>query len=161
MANKYQPHVLILPEDDANRQLANGFLLRTSVSTRKVQILEVAGGWQEVLERFASDHVWAMQRYPNRHMILLIDFDDRENRLEVAKAAIPAELADRVFILGALTEPEDLKPDLGPFETIGEGLAKDCDEKTDELWGHALLRHNANELARLRHIVHPILFSAV
>ena len=25
--NKYQPHVLVLPEDDANRQLANGFLL--------------------------------------------------------------------------------------------------------------------------------------
>lgn len=25
--NKYKPHVLVLPEDDANRQLANGFLL--------------------------------------------------------------------------------------------------------------------------------------
>jgi hypothetical protein len=25
--NKYHPHVLVLPEDDANRQLANGFLL--------------------------------------------------------------------------------------------------------------------------------------
>lgn len=25
--NKYRPHVLVLPEDDANRQIANGFLL--------------------------------------------------------------------------------------------------------------------------------------
>lgn len=25
--NKFQPHVLIFPEDDANRQIANGFLL--------------------------------------------------------------------------------------------------------------------------------------
>jgi hypothetical protein len=25
-ANKYKPHVVVLPEDDANRQLANGFL---------------------------------------------------------------------------------------------------------------------------------------
>ena len=24
--NKYKPHVLLIPEDDANRQLANGFL---------------------------------------------------------------------------------------------------------------------------------------
>jgi hypothetical protein len=25
--NKYQPHVLLLPEDDANTELANGFVL--------------------------------------------------------------------------------------------------------------------------------------
>ena len=50
--NKYMPHVLVLPEDDANRQLANGFQLDESLATRKMQILEEAGGWQEVLHCF-------------------------------------------------------------------------------------------------------------
>jgi hypothetical protein len=27
MVNRYLPHVLVLPEDDANRQIANGFVL--------------------------------------------------------------------------------------------------------------------------------------
>ena len=52
--NKYQPHVLVLPEDDANRQLANGFLLDQYLSTRKIQVLEEVGGWIQVLERFLS-----------------------------------------------------------------------------------------------------------
>jgi len=50
--NKYLPHVLVLPEDDANRQLANGFQLDVFLATRRMQILEEAGGWQEVLNRF-------------------------------------------------------------------------------------------------------------
>jgi len=25
--NKYEPHLLVLPEDDANRKIANGFIL--------------------------------------------------------------------------------------------------------------------------------------
>ena len=40
--NKFRQHVFVLPEDDANRQLANGFLLDLSV--RQVQILPEAGG---------------------------------------------------------------------------------------------------------------------
>lgn len=41
------PHVLVLPEDDANRQLANGFLLDGFLSGRQMLVLEVAGGWTE------------------------------------------------------------------------------------------------------------------
>jgi hypothetical protein len=41
--NKYQPHILVLPEDDANRQLANGFVLDQSVATRNIQVLEEVG----------------------------------------------------------------------------------------------------------------------
>jgi hypothetical protein len=34
--NRYQPHVFVLPEDDANRQLANGFLLDESLIVRRI-----------------------------------------------------------------------------------------------------------------------------
>ncbi len=30
--NKYKPHVLILPEDDADRQIANGFCTELGVT---------------------------------------------------------------------------------------------------------------------------------
>jgi hypothetical protein len=91
-------------------------------------------------------------------MVLLIDFDGDEARLGRAMACIPQRLADRVFVLGALGEPEDLKPDLGSYETIGSRMAEDCRQDTDGTWGHKLLRRNAGELNRLRERVRPILF---
>jgi hypothetical protein len=157
--NKYQPHVYVLPEDDANRQVANGFLLDQGLLTRKIQVLEEVGGWTEVLKCFLSDHVARMDRNQDRYMVLLIDFDGRQGRLKDAKARIPTHLTDRVFILGALTEPEALRAKLGrSYEQIGREMAKDCREDTDGTWGHELLRHNASELARLRQHVRPILF---
>jgi hypothetical protein len=156
--NKYQPHVLVLPEDDANRQLANGFILDQSLSTWRIQVLEEVGGWRQVLDRFLSDHVVDMDRYPDRSMVLLIDFDREQERLNDAKARIPKHLTERVFILGAWSEPEALKTELGSYERIGLAMARDCREETDTTWGHGLLRHNASELDRLRERVRPILF---
>jgi hypothetical protein len=156
--NKYRPHVLVLPEDDANRQLANGFLPDQALSTRSIQVLEEVGGWREVVDHFLSDHVADMERYPDRSMILLIDFDGDVNRSNFVKAKIPTQVAARVYILGALNEPEDLKLDLGSYETIGQKLVKDCREETNTTWGHDELKHNAGELDRLRERVRPILF---
>jgi hypothetical protein len=100
-----------------------------------------------------------MDRYPNRFMVLLIDFDGHEDRLAYAMKAIPERLTERVFILGVLTEPEDLKrAGLGSYEEIGQDLAKDCREDTDTTWGHDLLRHNSGEVDRLRDCVRPFLF---
>lgn len=159
--NRFRPHVLVLPEDDANRQLANGFLLDQALSTRNIQVLEEVGGWNEVLDRFLSDQVAAMDRYPQRSMVLLIDFDHDVDRLSYVRAQIPQHLNERVYILGALSEPEDLKKaGLGDYEAIGLALARDCREGIDRAWGHALLRHNANELDRLRERVRPILFQS-
>jgi|SRR5271166_3744757 len=158
--NKYQPHVLVIPEDEADRQLANGFLLDRSLFTRRIQILEEAGGWARVLDQFESDHIAGMEKWPRRFMVLLIDFDGNVGRLAQAKARIPANLADRVFVLGSLTNPEDLKHSFGrTFEEIGTALAEDCREDTNQIWGHNLLSHNATELDRLRRSVRPFLFS--
>ena len=157
--NKYRPHLLVLPEDDANRQLANGFLLDQSLANSRIQVLEEVGGWNEVLEHFLSEHVAEMERYPERSMVLLIDFDGDPTRLQYAKNRIPGHLTDRVYVLGALVEPEGLRnAALGSYETIGLAMARDCREGTDTTWGHDLLRHNAGELDRLRERVRPILF---
>lgn len=157
--NRDQPHVLVLPEDDANRQLANG--LHSQVPwdrQRQMQVLAVAGGWNNVLNLFVSEHITEMDRCRHRFMVLLIDFDGKEDRLNDARARIPNHLSERVFILGTWTEPEDLKRNLGSYETIGLAMANDCREETNTIWGHKLLQHNTSELDRLRERVRPILF---
>ena len=161
--NRYNPHVLILPEDQADRELAIGFLLEVdSARRRQVRILPNAGGWREVVTRFNIDEAGKMRDYVERFIILLVDFDNKIERLNEVRVQIPDDLKDRVFILGALGEPEDLsKAGLGSGETIGTNLAKDCRENTDALWDHDLLRHNAGELDRLRKTVRPILFESL
>jgi hypothetical protein len=160
--NKYVPHVFVLPEDDANRQLANGFQHGLGLSYRRMQILPVAGGWQKVLDRFAEEHVPEMERNANRFMVLLIDFDKRRDRLEKVGDVVPDRLKDRVFVLGAWGEPEELRQNLGAtYEAIGLALARDCRENTEATWTHRLLCHNAGELECLRHCVRPILFSDI
>jgi hypothetical protein len=70
--NKDLPHVKVLPEDDANRQLAKGFELEVdSNRQRQMQVLSVAGGWNEVLNLFEDVHMGAMNRLPNRLIVLL------------------------------------------------------------------------------------------
>ena len=43
--NKHKPHLLVLPEDDADRQIANGFVIAQGVGLddRAIQILPEAG----------------------------------------------------------------------------------------------------------------------
>lgn len=158
--NKYQPHALILPEDDANRQIANGFQLSLPQSALKtVQVLPPADGWREVLIRFESDHVAYMDRNVHRSIILLIDFDEDSTRLDVVRNCIPQRLRDRVFVLGAWNEPEKLKSEgLGTYEQIGSAVGEGCREDNQKVWDHRLLRHNEGELRRLREHVRPILF---
>jgi hypothetical protein len=56
--NRDKPHVYVLPEDDANRQLANGFFAEVDWNRqRQMQVLPPAGGWIEVLNRFKLTYI--------------------------------------------------------------------------------------------------------
>ena len=158
--NAELPHVLVIPEDDANRQVANGFHLGLDPErSRKLQVLPPVGGWQKVVKTFRRDHVADMSRFPNRMVVLLFDFDGNGERLIDVQKEVPAGLADRVFILGAFGEPEDLKrAKLGTYEEIGRTMAQECREDTDAIWNHEQLRHNQAELRRLRERARTILF---
>lgn len=161
MTNKYSPHVLVLPEDDANRQIANGFLLSPNLNQRAIQVLPPPGGWSKVVEAFCAEHLREMRNYHQRRMVLMIDFDrEFPQRLKLIQEQIPAELSEKVFVLGVLSEPEELKRELKyiGLEKIGEALAEDCSRDTQNVWGHVLLVHNQAELARLTHAVKSFLF---
>lgn len=162
MTNKYLPHVFVLPEDDANRQIANGFILHPGLKSRVIQVLPPPGGWSHVVENFCTNQAADLRRYAERRMVLLIDYDGQfPQRLEDIREQIPVDLSERVFILGVLSEPEDLKRDLrhSGLEKIGEALADDCSQNTQQVWGNHLLRHNHDELERLIQDVKPFLFN--
>jgi hypothetical protein len=156
--NRELLHLFVLPEDDDDRQLAVEFQAQLDIDRQgQMRVLGEASGWIKVLDLFESVHVAEMDRWPKRYMVLLFDFDG-EDRLNAAKERVPDRLADRVFILGSWTDPENLKAALGSSSKIGSLLATDCREGTDNTWGHELLRHNAGEIDRLRERVRPILF---
>jgi hypothetical protein len=148
LSNKYLPHLHILPEDDANREFANGFLLDDRVRERNIQVLKPAGGWVKAVDSIRS---CGLLQNPERRLLVLIDFDDNvETRLPEVLAGIPQDVVDRVYILGTATNPERLKVSMGmSLEKIGLEVARQCADRKDDLWKHALLQHNAAELARL------------
>lgn len=158
--NRLKPYVYVLPEDDANRELANGFHLHPSLlNSRQIQVLPIAGGWANVRDKFVKGYTKEMAKYKHAHAILLVDFDEHADRGDVIKAAIPDELSDRVFVIGAWSNPEALKQaNLGTFEEIGWKLAEDCRSGSNQTWGHELLMHNAEELGRMTLTLKPFLF---
>lgn len=97
----------MLPEDDANRQLANGFVNHIAVNQNKIRVLPPADGWTKISGKFSSDHCADMENYPQRLMILMIDFDSNAARHQDMN--IPTGLRDRVFVIGVFSEPEKLK----------------------------------------------------
>jgi hypothetical protein len=100
-----------------------------------------------------------MKRNANMFVVLLIEFDARQDRLATARDAIPDDLIERVFVLGSWSEPQALKQaGLGTYREIGSKMANGCREESEKIWEHDLLRHNAPELDRLRRDVRPILF---
>ncbi len=158
-ANKFRPHVLVLPEDDANVEIANGFVRHDALDPRAIQVLPCAGGWAKVRDEFVSVHATEMRRYAKRHMVLLVDFDNSSARFDQMTQDIPEGLAERVFVIGVWSEPEELpRVDLGSMEDVGYKLARECYDETRDVWNHDLLRHNADELDRMTTLLRPILF---
>ncbi|HEV3343916.1 MAG TPA: hypothetical protein VG125_26315 [Pirellulales bacterium] len=158
--NKYAPHVYVIPEDDADRQIADGFVLYHRVKEARIQVVPPAGGWFKVLETFRDEYIPKLCNYPTTHVVMLVDFDDQvEKRRADFEQEIPTEFKPRVFVLGSKHTPETLKKEVRKsFEEIGKTLADDCDAGTAALWGHEQLSHNDADRKRLVETVMPFLF---
>ncbi len=158
--NREEPHLLVMPEDDEWRQVVNGFLQGASVNRNSLQVLDLARGWSKAFDSITDTYAVRMRKYPKCRIVLLIDFDNDTDRFEKNRNRIPADLSDRVFVLGVLSKkPKDLSNKLGvSLEKLGEEFAKNCTDNISELWDHALLRHNKPELERIIPSVKPFLF---
>lgn len=154
-ANKYLPHLLVIPEDDANRDIVTGFRNHHSVKSWQIQVENVAGGWKKAADTFVEEYAKPMkEKFEMRHVLILIDFDERENRFEYVRNMIPEDLRNRVFIMGYQDEPERVRAATGlTKEKLGEALAEACASGTDGLWANEILVHNRPELQRMRETI--------
>lgn len=159
--NKHKKHVWVVPEDDANRQLVNGFCLHPALNGTCIDVRPASGGWLRVLADFEQMHASKLREFPLRHLVLMIDFDDKvDERSAMIKGKIPADVADRVYVLGLRGEPEPFRKHMGKsLEKLGEDLAAACTSSLPGLWAHDLLKHNHEELVRLTNTVKPFLFN--
>lgn len=160
--NKYRPHVWVLPEDDANRQLVNGFLLHPELDLTAIQVRPAAGGWHKAVVGVTADYAAELRNYPLRRLILLIDLDDQGmSRTTQIRESFPADLQDRIYLLSTRDEPEALRAAQGQsLEKLGGELAEACARGESRLWDNEHLQHNRPELTRLTAEVKPILFPA-
>lgn len=158
--NKYKPHVWVVPEDDANRELANGFLLHPNLDPTAIDIRPAAGGWPKVLDATVQQHALDLRRYPDRHLVLLVDLDGQgDHRIQHFRDRYPADVHDRIYLLSTKNEPERLKAAQGrSLEKLGEELAEACAQGAGGLWLDDQLQHNQPELDRLMISVKPVLF---
>jgi hypothetical protein len=158
--NKYVECVYVIPEDDADRQIADGFILHPRVKEARIQVLPPAGGWSKVLETFKDEYIPILGAHQSTHVVMLIDFDDQAaRRRAIFENEIPAEFKSRVFVLGSKETPEALKRELNrSFEEIGKALAEECESGSTALWGHEQLSHNDADRQRLIATVLPFLF---
>jgi hypothetical protein len=158
--NKYQAHVFVIPEDRADEQIANGFVLHDQVNTRRIQVLPCANGWSSVLEKFQTEYIPHLRSYQHGYVVLLIDFDNKytSRRAEFDKV-VPDDLKNRTFVVGAKQTPELLRQALGKnWEDIGLSLADDCYSGLVVVWGHDHLKHNEPDRLRLIQCVRSFLF---
>lgn len=156
--NKYKPHLFVIPEDDADRQLANGFVLHHEVSG-EVQIVKEAGGWIKVIETITEEYVPLLKQNPNAHVLGIIDCDNDGERIKKLLDDFPSDVQDRIFLLGVFDDPQQFKISVQkPFETIGETLAEECFTEELHLWHHTHLQHISTEIERAKRCLKPIVF---
>jgi hypothetical protein len=145
--NREKWHLLIKPEDDANRQIANGFVESLELQAQnKVQLLPPAGGWVKALEFIQCAQ---LERFRQRRVLILIDFD---KSLELRRKIVEkyTSVSSRVFVVGAKPEAEDLRREMKcHFEECGERIAGDCVSRECAIWKLESLDHNEDMLNRL------------
>lgn len=159
--NKYQFHLVIVPEDDANRQLALGLASHPRVHPRQIDLRPPAGGWSVVRDALQQKWVAYLRSYPNGYALFLVDFDDiHDLRFRKFRDVIPDDVADRVFILGVSSEPERLRAAFGAsLELIGMRLVEACGDPPGADWSHDLVAVNGPEKERFRVQVCPRLMA--
>jgi len=159
--NKFKPHLLILPEDQAVKDVVVGAVESIRVKpAANLSIEKLLGGWRKLKDRLPECEKYLGQ-YPEGRLLFIIDLDRDPKRPKEVQAWIQGEFADRIFLLSSFHEPEALQRELtGSLEMIGGTLVDDCPDDQSEAWAHSHLEHNKPELERFMASCRPILFDA-
>jgi hypothetical protein len=127
---------------------------------RQFSVYDLARGWERGKETLLQLSKGYMREYPNSYAVLIVDFDGNAHRGSEIKNQIPEEVRDRVFVVGVLNEPENLRNSTGmKFEQLGCQIAEGCKDSSIDFWERQeLLAHNVDEIRRLSEAVRDLFF---
>jgi hypothetical protein len=158
--NKNKPHLIVIPEDKADQDIVNGFSIYLKTGERQLQVTKPAGGWVKGRNKLLELSNNRLQTNLFSHAVLIIDFDNYNDRGSEIMSQVPEGVRDRVFVIGVLSNPEDLKRSLNKnFEQIGSQIAEGCKDSSIDFWQHDLLVHNIEEIRRLSGAFRDIFFN--
>jgi hypothetical protein len=158
--NRQKKHLVVLTEDSPYRSIMNGVKISLNTNDIYIDVKDPCGGWSKVFEALESNLI-LLNRYPKCHILLLIDFDDKNEGAEtnfkkrIAKfnKVVSQTYKNRVFILGTnYKESEALKKEFATpnFENIGEKLVNGCPNGDLKYWQNIHLECNLPEIKRMR-----------
>ncbi len=70
-ANKYIYHLIVIPEDQAVRDIVNGFSTCLDANERQFSVYDLARGWERGKETLLQLSKGYMREYPNSYAVLL------------------------------------------------------------------------------------------
>jgi hypothetical protein len=124
--NKYRNHLVVYTEDSATSQLTESFLNNDGFDRCKASIQQCRG-WNAAVESAMRD---IRLEIGFRRVVILIDLDKQNSRIDEVKEMIPPKYVDKIFVIGWSGKIENLKSSLAcsgkGFEKLGEKLAQDC-----------------------------------
>jgi hypothetical protein len=140
--------------------MVNGFSTLLEINERQFYVYDLARGWERGKETLLKLSKGYMREYPSSYALLIVDFDRNAHRGSEIKNQIPEEVRDRVFVVGVLNEPENLKNSTGmKFEQLGLQIAEGCKDSNIDFWERQeLLAHNVDEIRRLSKAVRNLFF---
>jgi len=158
--NHYKKHLVVFLEDAPYRDILNGVKLSLNVNDGVIDVKNPCGGWGKVFDKL-KENLYLLKNN-NCHILLLIDFDDKEpaisnsheSRKKIFEESVPTEYKERVYFLGVnYKQSEDLKKffNLSNFETIGRHLVNGCPNGGLSGWQNIHLASNLSEIQRMQH----------
>jgi hypothetical protein len=160
--NKFNDHIVVLPEDDAIRQIAVEFQRSVGIRDRFVTVEMPLGGWEKVRDRFATEWKRRLNASPKLRIVMLVDFDRDMDRRLGFEEVIGESLRNRAFVIGWPDNAEALRVSLNKsLGLIGKDAAESCVSNNPDFWQHERLRNNVDTVKQIRSEVQAFLFESV
>lgn len=167
--NRQQEHVIFFGEDEATRDLAQGFVESAKINELRCDVWHTFGtGWQSTVEAIELVN---MVRYPLTRLVLVIDLDRKGvHHIDKIKREIAeSPFKDRVYVIGGAKDVQALQRAFVAANSIGKmseqdtgrKIADECfkDESCIEgVWANPELVGNVAELVRLCRDAKDIIF---
>lgn len=159
--NRYQNYLIVLFEDNAYKDLFMGFDFSMQ---KQISLRPVCDGFDSVCIQLTSEKgvlLKELNQFSKAYVLALIDADldnhpySQRGKIDKLRTSIDNKYQDRIFIIGSKIEAEDIKRAIisqGEWKAVSQKLENSCKNENCELWQDDMLKHNLDEITRLKQV---------